>query len=528
MTSEHRALALKWRPVRFEDVIGQPHVVQTLSNALAQGKVANAYLFAGPRGVGKTTCARILARAVNCERGQGPNPCGECSMCMEIMSSRAIDVIEIDAASTRGIDEIRDLREVARLAPARARKKVFILDEAHMLTGPAANAFLKTLEEPPGHVMFILATTNAHDIIPTIHSRCQRFNFHPLGPATVTAHLKRIAEAEQIHVEEAAFVLIAKVSRGAMRDAQMLLEQVAAFAPGKVTVADVRALLGLVEREWVERFLTVVHSRDAKAGLALLDELIESGRNPEELLEEVQEELRDALMTKLGAEVASMTADGFLTASERAGWFSEEELLALLVHVRRAIEELTSRQISHPRIAAELAVARLMRRERALAWNEVEAHLKRLEAALQGGRSPPATNPATGRGDIPLGDLARQWPQVLERLKTSEPAGQVYLKSARVVEVKDGTVMLEVGSQFHRQGLESGEIKVSVERALSELVGQRVSIAVCAAGPETGGAAKPVVPAQPVPDWMEREPLVKAAMEIFKARFVPKHPPAQR
>jgi DNA polymerase-3 subunit gamma/tau len=553
---DHRVLALKWRPQKFSDVVGQPHVIRTLTNALTRGKVAHAYLFSGPRGVGKTTCARILARAVNCEKGAGPEPCGECSICREITTGRCLDVIEIDAASTGKTEDIRDLREVVRLAPARARRKVFIIDEVHSMSSQAYNALLKTLEEPPAHVMFILATTDAHKVPVTIHSRCQRFDFHPLGPATVSGHLKRIASEEGINADDAALALIAKASRGAMRDAQMLLEQAAAFASGDLSSAVVRDLLGLVEREWVERFLVVVRDRDVKAGLGLLDELIEAGRSPDELLEEVQEELRDALMAKLGAEVAPQS-QGFLTSGERVRWFGEEELLSLLAHVKRAIEELSVRQISHPRIAAELAVARLLRRERALAWEEVEDQLKKLETAMRQGGPPPVKydSPASPMEPAPAGnllslpDIARQWPQILDRLKGAEPAAVAYLKGARCAGLRGNMLILEVASQFHRDGLESPGIRVSVENALSSLAGQKVAIDIKSGGADDatkgvgggpGGGKAPemhtegsrpadgkftVKPPPAPPEWVEREPLIKAALEVFKARVVGlKHP----
>ncbi|MEK7764701.1 MAG: DNA polymerase III subunit gamma/tau, partial [bacterium] len=495
MSEPHRALALKWRPTKFDDVVGQPHVVRTLKNAIASGKVGHAYLFTGPRGVGKTTCARILARAVNCEKSGGSDPCGECVTCRDFLSGRALDLIEVDAASTRGIDEMRDLREIARLAPARARKKVFVLDEAHMLTPQASNALLKTLEEPPEHVLFILATTDAQDILPTIHSRCQRFDFHPLGPLTVATHLKKIAAAEGIEIEDSAVALIAKAARGAMRDAQMLMEQAAAYADGAVTAQQVRDLMGLVDREWVERFLVVLKDRDPQAGLKLVEDLIEAGREPAELLGEAQEELRDALMRRLDAKVATMATDGLLSAPERAGWFTEEELLALLGHVRRALDELAARQIRHPRIAAELAVARLIRRERPLSWAEVEEHL-----AKPGGGAPLApvasratilapsggtpANVPSGGAVVPLANLPGGWSAVLDAVKRSAPAAYVYLKSAACTGAGPGVIRLETASGFHRQGLAGGGMKAAVEAALSAVVGEPVRL-------EVSGAASP-------------------------------------
>jgi len=546
MTGEHRVLALKWRPLKFDDVIGQPHVVRTLTNALAQGRISHAYLFTGPRGVGKTTCARILARAVNCEKGIGPNPCGECGTCKEILSGRALDVIEIDAASTGNVENVRDLREVVRLAPARARRKVFIIDEAHMLSDAAANALLKTLEEPPAHVLFILATTDPHDLPPTIHSRCQRFEFHPLGPATTVAHLRRIAEAEGIRAEEEALAMIANSSRGAMRDAQMLLEQAASFGTGQVTASSVRELLGLVEREWIDRFLTVLKERDVKGGLSLLNDLIESGRDPSELLMEVELELRDALMARLGSDVAPMSASRLLSAQERSSWFGEEELVSLMAHVRKASEELSSRRAGHPRIGAELAVARLMRRERALSWGEVEAALARVEAGIGQGPARPGGVPSAG--DIPrptaalrpagiqagvpgpqapagpalsLAEVNRRWPELLEEIKRQHPAVHIYVMNSRVAAVEGGALVLEIASEFHRDGLTKGEMKAKAEGFLSAAFGRSIRLVAREPVAPRAPVAAPQVVSPARPDWVEREPLVKSALDIFKARIVP-------
>ena len=532
---EHRVLALKWRPVKFAEVIGQPHVVKTLVNELSQGTVAQAYLFGGPRGVGKTTCARILARAVNCEKGMGPEPCGECGTCKEILAGRALDVIEIDAGSTGSVEHVRDLNEVVRLVPIRARKKVFIFDEAHKLSTPAANALLKTLEEPPAHVLFILASTEARSMIATIQSRCQRFDFLPLGMATLVNHLKEIARIEKIEIDEAALSLIARFAGGAMRDAQQLLEQSAAFAPGRVSAVEVRSLLGLVEHEWVDKFLDVLRRRDVAGGLKLLDNLIEAGRDPAELLKEGQEELRDILMKRLGADVASVS--GVAVSEERMGWFAEEELLGLLTHMRRAIEEISFRTLSHPRIVAELAVARLLRRERAISWADVESRLKEIEGAITAGGGAAAAGPAAervaaaevpsaqdaGGGNagrpalIPLGEVIRRWAEFLERVKEESPVAHTYLRNTRPVAVESDMIILESDSEFHRQGLSGGDAKAAVEGVLGSIMGSRVRVSVRL---PASAAGTPVPTIMDSPEWISREPLVKSALEVFKARIL--------
>ncbi|MEK7519244.1 MAG: DNA polymerase III subunit gamma/tau, partial [Patescibacteria group bacterium] len=249
----------KYRPQNFSEIIGQEHVVQTLKNALQKGLISHAYLFSGSRGSGKTTIARLLSKAVNCEKLKGSEPCNACSSCKEIQEGRAIDLIEIDAASHRGIDEMRELRDGIKFAPAKSKYKVFIIDEAHQLTKEAANALLKTLEEPPRHAIFILATTEIHKMIPTIISRCQRFDFRKLTIEEIIKRLELLAKKEKVNIEKAALELIALNSGGSLRDAESLLDQVLTFSgvlsgKGQIKAEDIKELLGLVEVRLVSQF----------------------------------------------------------------------------------------------------------------------------------------------------------------------------------------------------------------------------------------------------------------------------------
>jgi DNA polymerase-3 subunit gamma/tau len=245
----YTVFALKWRPKNFDEIIGQDHIVATLKNAIQKNRLAHAYLFAGPRGVGKTSTARILAKALNCKSGPAVNPCLECPSCIEISAGRSLDVIEIDGASNRGIDEIRVLRENVKFSPASGRFKVYIIDEVHMLTTEAFNALLKTLEEPPEFVKFIFATTQPHKVISTILSRCQRFDFRRIPAMEISAQLERIACAERIEVDKEVLFTVAKASDGSLRDAESILDQLISFSREKISLKEVVSVLGLVEQD---------------------------------------------------------------------------------------------------------------------------------------------------------------------------------------------------------------------------------------------------------------------------------------
>ena len=295
-----QALYRRWRSRKFDEVIGQEHVTRTLQNALATDRVAHAYLFTGPRGTGKTTTARLLAKAVNC-LGEGPvKPCGECRICKAVDEGRLLDMIEIDAASNRGIDEIRDLREKVGFRPGEARIKFYIIDEVHMLTDPAFNALLKTLEEPPPHVIFVLATTEPHKIPMTIVSRCQRFDFRRIPLAEITRWLAHIAEAEKLAIEPTALEYIARQGGGSMRDAISLLDQLTAYGSDTITLAQVQAVLGAVTSQAVMDLADSLIERDLARGLDVINRVIGDGAEPRQFTRDFVEYLRGLLLLKMG------------------------------------------------------------------------------------------------------------------------------------------------------------------------------------------------------------------------------------
>src|SRR3989338_5843251 len=333
-------LARKYRPQTLEDLVGQAHVTTTLARALEGKRVAQAYLFAGTRGVGKTSAARILAKCLNCERGPGPTPCNRCASCTQITQGSSLDVLEIDGASNRGIDEIRNLRETVAFAPAAGGFRVYIIDEVHMLTTEAFNALLKTLEEPPPHVRFIFATTAPAKVPATVLSRCQRFDFRRIEPATIVEVLQRLAQAEGLRVDAPALFAIARAADGSLRDAEVILEQAASFVRGPVREADVAELLGAIESEALLAWTDAILGRDTAGALTLLVSQRDRGRDPASLLTGLLRQGRNlALVAGLGgspsgqaalARLVDEPADRLARLSEQARRAGPQELLLIL------------------------------------------------------------------------------------------------------------------------------------------------------------------------------------------------------
>lgn len=295
-----QALYRRWRPQTFDDVIGQDHVTQTLRNALANGRVAHAYLFTGPRGTGKTSVARILAKAVNCLAPEGERPCNACRICEGMSEGSHLDLIEIDAASNTGVDDVRDLREKINFAPNEARQKVYVIDEVHMLSNAAFNALLKTLEEPPPHALFVLATTEPHKIPETIRSRCQRFDFRRVGLQAITGKLRRICDAEGVRAEPTALEAVARAATGSLRDSESLLDQLLAFADDEITLEQVEGLLGSVSEDAVAALVDHLIQRDMSQGVKLINDVVDAGADPRQFTRQVLGYLRALLLLQTG------------------------------------------------------------------------------------------------------------------------------------------------------------------------------------------------------------------------------------
>ena len=379
----YQVLARKYRPQRFGDVAGQDHVTCTLMNALRQNRVAHGYIFSGHRGIGKTTIARILAQALNCRNEVGsperpdPEPCGVCDSCIEIRQGNAVDVIEIDAATNRGIDEVRKLRDDARYDPARDRYKIYILDEAHQITEAAFNALLKTLEEPPAHVIFMMATTEPENIPQTIRSRCQHFSFHAVKFDDILNQLKMIAEAEQVAAEDDALALLAEAGDGSIRDALSIMDQAIASAPAEngrpvLSAAQIRELMGAVPNAVFERLLEAVAQGQSATLMEQLNTLVNAGHSPSSLARQMVRYLRNTLMAKLAGEqteLLQISADERARAARTAMLFSEEEITRNLQIVLRTFDDLNYRQ--EQRFHLELGLLKLIHAQRLLPIEEL-------------------------------------------------------------------------------------------------------------------------------------------------------------
>jgi len=511
----YQILAHKYRPQTFDDVIGQETVTRTLKNSIKNGRVANAYIFCGPRGVGKTTVARLVSKMLNCENPLKDGPCNKCAQCREINSGSSIDVLEIDGASNRGIDEIRTLRENVKFMPSAGKFKVYIIDEVHMLTTEAFNALLKTLEEPPPHVKFIFATTESHKVLPTIMSRCQRFDFKRIPPKLTYERIMFISGQEKIDIDEKAALLIARSSDGSLRDGLVILDQMISFSDGKISRDDVLELLGMVHRESIFRLSLAIIGNDPVKVALLIDELINSGKDPVFITNNLIGHFRDLMILKTAG---NPTADMAFSKDEldemkgHAGKVSLEETLYILQNLSQCLLQMKGTLFT--RAPLEITLIKLTRRGDVLAVRDILDRLEKLPVntgekpfdPAEPAASPPAadfkksTGPAmtdekerveermtraqgpAGDGldentgpdeEDPLNDEKLLWESVLNYVKSRKMSVYTFLSHAKPVEFNKKRVILGFGQNhgFNKEVLEAKDNKDLIKEGILNVLG---------------------------------------------------------
>jgi len=561
-------LARKWRPQNFDEVVGQRPVTQTLKNAIAKGRIAHALLFSGPRGVGKTTTERIVAKALNCERGPTPDPCNQCGSCKEIAEGRSVDCLEIDGASNRGIDEVRELREIVRYAPSRRKSKVIIIDEVHMLTEPAFNALLKTLEEPPPGVIFILATTDPHKILPTILSRCQRHDFRKLGQGEIVERLREIAREEQAAVADGAMKAIARAAEGSLRDAQSLLDQAIAYSGAEVSETDIAVVLGLVEGELLARATQAIIERNGREALALVESLSARGHDLQRFCQELLAHLRDLMVAKVTKDPAPLLQASRVppeTLRSQAQALALADLEAIFQALSRA--EFEMRRAPHPRFVLEMA---LVEATEVRSLQSLETLLQRLSALEErllasGGAAAPATTselplfsaaptaavekraplagpPPAPRPSMeaapstppPISGLGPEegWAHIKRVLEGKKRSLAALLGEVKGVHLEEETlvVTLENGTSFARSTLDDLENRQLMAAAAAEAFGRQLKVEYRFQSPSGSAQPSMLQPQGPAPpersvaaldrEAMRCHPLVQRAVELFGGQIV--------
>jgi len=545
----YQVIARKWRPQLFEQVVGQQHVVKTLQNAIRSGRIAHAFLFAGQRGVGKTSIARIMAKALNCEQGPTPNPCGLCTSCREIAGGLTMDVLEIDGASNTGVNDVRELRENVKYVPAHGRFKIYIIDEVHMLSGPAFNALLKTLEEPPAHVIFMLATTEPHKIPSTVLSRCQRFDLRRISQEALVEHLRRITGDEGIAISEKGLRWIARDAEGSMRDAQSILDRVISYAGKEISDTDISEIVGMVDRDLLTAASQAVVNKDAQGCLSVVRDLFQRGSDVRQFYHAFLEQLRNMIMVKVSGDtprLLDLAPDERAVLAEQTQDIELDSLQRLFDIWLRGEEDLY--RSSMPQIILEMLLLKMVYIKRLLPLDQALARLADLERMIAGAADADGAPQVTGanieggsnqdrrRSVIPAAapvqngggdEQPRTWQGFLAQVKRDKPLLAALLDHGRLVCLDEKK--LEVGFPPDSIFLESARDKEKVgqlKKMSGAFFGRTLRVVISAL--DSDSAPRPL---EPVPDVVIAEAQVEVgaprnntildeALSLFDATIV--------
>jgi DNA polymerase III subunit gamma/tau len=562
--------ARKFRPQNFDELIGQEPITTTLKNAISKNRIAQSFLFTGPRGVGKTSTARIFAKALNCEKGLSAKPCEKCLACQEVTQGTNLDVLEIDGASNRGIDEIRSLRENVKFKPTSGRFKIYIIDEVHMLTGEAFNALLKTLEEPPEHVKFVFATTEVHKVPLTILSRCQRFNFKRIATSEIVTKLKEVAKREKLKASEKVLFLIAKHSEGSLRDAESLLDQLASFGEGKISEVDLQFSLGLTGDDIYESIFKALETRDATAMLRFLANVIDEGKDLTQFTRGLLEWFRDLMVlnvTRKPGTLVEASEDRLQTLQKFEESFSQEELLFSITLIQQLHREM--RWSDTPRFLVETCLLKISNRSNLKSIDEILRELKSIEKAgpisvplkrapnvqpvqpiafpvlkkkdnLEGqilgeaksmfdrapaqknksaSSIPTATNSNEKFDETTIDEVGRIWPDLLERVKATKMSCGTFLSEAEPVDVVEGIVVFgfPVEFKFHKEILERQENRELIRTHLAALLGKKAGVSFVVTEPEARVVVKKEEPVLKNSKDLE---IITSALDVFQGSHI--------
>ena len=537
----YQVLARKWRPQVFDDVVGQRHITRTLQNAIASDRLAHAFLFSGPRGVGKTTTARILAKALNCAQGPTPIPCGTCDSCIEITAGASLDVIEIDGASNRGIEHIRELREAVKYAPTGGKYKVYVIDEVHMLTNEAFNALLKTLEEPPPHVIFIFATTEPQKIPATIHSRCQRYGFKRISLHEINGRLRTIADSEGIKISDSGLSMIARAAEGSMRDSQSLLDQAVSYSGMEIKDEDLQDTLGSVAQLSLLKFTSGLLSHDTSGLLAQVDDLLEQGQDMRQFLSGVVEHVRNLLVVKIAGDpgqIVELPVVDIEALKQQAAGADSERLLMFFDSLSKTLDDM--RWSPHQRFTLEIGLVKACNLMPLRPLAEVISRINTLETRIASGQHPavPADTTAPQVSEQPAEYASRTsltssshkrsagmgagqdeiWKRIMTDIKSKKPKLASFLEHSRLIELTDTTAVVGVEGSFQIGQVEKGENRDFIEQTAGVVLRRKIQVMIkpLVESSKQSRTTKDLKKAKP----KEQDPIVQDVLKVFNGQFI--------